>query len=158
MPGGGQRGHRAAPRQRLPAARPAAQPRSRRNGGDGLFVCWRVKHGLFEQNELCGNALSGISIGHKDTDNVFRGNTSSGNGAFGLLFRNEDEPMGAHRNLFEDNRFLDNGVSGRGAEARAAIAIHGYHRDLVFRRNTIGNSIPARRRRSASSPAGTPTA
>ena len=116
--------------------------RAIRNGGDGMFVCWRVKHGVFENNELCANLLSGISIGHKDTDNLFRNNTSSGNGAFGLLFRNEDEPMGAHRNLFEDNRIVDNGAQAKGGEPRAAIVIRGHHHDLVFRRNTIGNSNP----------------
>ncbi|HEV3261085.1 MAG TPA: right-handed parallel beta-helix repeat-containing protein, partial [Gemmataceae bacterium] len=41
--------------------------RSLNNGGDGLFVCWRVKHGLFEGNVVRGNKGAGISIGHKDT-------------------------------------------------------------------------------------------
>ena len=114
--------------------------RSTGNGGDGMFVCWRVRHGLFEKNEFCANKHSGISIGHKDSDNLFRGNTSSGNGAAGLLFRNEDEPMGAHRNVFEGNRIVDNGLSAQGDLARAAIVIRGHHYDLVFRQNIIGNS------------------
>ena len=115
--------------------------RSIGNGGDGLFVCWRVKHGLFEDNEIRDNKRNGISIGHKDTDNVFRNNTISGNAAAGIEFRNEDEPMGGHRNLFEDNRILDNGAVLQGA-ARASIVIRGHHQDLVFRRNTIGSSQP----------------
>lgn len=113
--------------------------RSIGNSGDGLFVCWRVKHGVFENNEMRDNQGNGISIGHKDTDNVFRHNTCRGNGAAGVLFRNESEAMGAHRNVFEDNALLDNGVSGKEGPS-IAIDIRGYHHDLVFRRNTIGCS------------------
>ncbi len=119
--------------------------RSVGNGGDGLFVCWRVKHGLFEGNELRGNKLSGISIGHKDTDNLFRNNASSGNGAAGVLFRREDEAMGAHRNVFEANRIVDNGVSGQGDLGEAAVVIRGPHHDLVFRQNVIGRTTPGAR-------------
>jgi parallel beta-helix repeat protein len=109
------------------------------NGGDGLFVCWRVKHGLFEENELRGNAGAGISIGHKDTDNLFRGNTIVSNRRTGVLFRMESEPMGAHRNVFENNQILDNGAA---AERQAGVTIRGHHHDLVFRDNTIGVSEP----------------
>ncbi len=49
--------------------------------------------------------------------------------------------MGAHRNVFEDNRIVDNCVSPKG-EAKANIVIRGHHHDLVFRRNVIGNSSP----------------
>jgi parallel beta-helix repeat protein len=106
------------------------------NGSDGLYVCWRVKHGQFEENELRGNGGSGVSIGHKDTDNLFRGNTITGNGRAGVLFREESEPMGAHRNVFEGNRILDNGRAGRGRTA--CVVIRGHHLGLVFRGNTIG--------------------
>ena len=58
--------------------------RSLDNGRDGLFVCWRVKHGLFESNEIRGKRGPGISIGHKDTDNMFRLNEVIGNGQAGL--------------------------------------------------------------------------
>jgi parallel beta-helix repeat protein len=62
---------------------------SRHNGGDGLYVCWRVKYGEFEGNELEGNEGHGISIGHKDSDNVFRENRVIENGRAGILFRND---------------------------------------------------------------------
>ncbi|QEH38320.1 Pectate lyase superfamily protein [Aquisphaera giovannonii] len=113
--------------------------RSIGNGGDGLFVCWRVKHGVFERNELRGNGGAGVSIGHKDTDNLFRGNSILGNGGAGILFRDELEAMGAHRNVFEGNRILDNGGSSAN-DTPAGIRIKGTHRDLVFRGNTIGSS------------------
>jgi parallel beta-helix repeat protein len=110
--------------------------RSFDNGGDGLFVCWRVKHGLFEDNEIRGNSGAGVSIGHKDTDNLFRHNVIVGNGQAGVFFRAESEPMGAHRNVFEGNRILDNGRRNR--TASACVEIRGRHDDLVFRDNTIG--------------------
>jgi parallel beta-helix repeat protein len=106
--------------------------RSVGNGGDGLYVCWRVKHGRFEGNEIEGNEGAGVSIGHKDTDNVFRNNRILANKRTGVLFREESEPMGAHRNVFERNLILDNGG--------AAITIRGRHRDVVFRDNVLGRS------------------
>ncbi|WP_165223684.1 right-handed parallel beta-helix repeat-containing protein [Aquisphaera insulae] len=113
--------------------------RSIGNGSDGLFVCWRVKHGVFEGNDLRGNGGAGISIGHKDTDNLFRANAIVGNDGPGVLFRNEAEAMGAHRNVFEGNRILDNGRSSAQGPA-ASVRIRGAHRDLVFKGNTIGAS------------------
>jgi polygalacturonase len=106
------------------------------NGDDGLYVCWRVKHGRFEDNEIRGNGGAGVSIGHKDTDNLFRGNLITANAKVGVLFREESQPMGAHRNVFESNRILDNGSK----EGGVSIVIRGHHDDLVFRKNTIGCS------------------
>lgn len=114
------------------------------NGGDGLFVCWRVKHALFENNEIRDNGGAGVSIGHKDTDNLFRHNTITGNGKAGVLFRGESEAMGAHRNRFESNVILDNGAAVKDGTP-AGILIHGPHHDLVFHANTIGHSQPAAR-------------
>jgi hypothetical protein len=114
--------------------------RSLGNDGDGLYVCWRVKHGLFEKNEIRGNRGAGISIGHKDTDNQFRQNTITGNNNAGVLFRPESEAMGAHRNVFEQNTILDNGLSASGEVTGASILIRGPHHELLFRENTIGYS------------------
>jgi len=108
--------------------------RSIHNGGDGLFVCWRVKHGQFEGNALLDNDNAGISIGHKDTDNLFRDNRIEGNRKTGVNFRDETAPMGAHRNVFERNVILDNGGP--------AVSIRGHHEGLIFRQNTLGNSQP----------------
>jgi hypothetical protein len=116
--------------------------RSLANGSDGLFVCWRVKHGLFEENEIRGNLRAGVSIGHKDTDNLFRGNTITNNAGAGVLFRRESEAMGAHRNVFENNRIIDNATAADQSSGGAAIVIQGPHHDLVFRDNQIGNSRP----------------
>ncbi len=101
---------------------------ARGNGEDGLFLCWRVKQGLFEDNMLEGNGRFGISIGHKDTDNLLRGNKVVGNHRDGIFFRNESEGMAGHRNRLENN-----GVG----QAAAGIRVRGATRDLVFQGNTI---------------------
>jgi parallel beta-helix repeat protein len=113
--------------------------RAVRNGHDGLFVCWRVRHGLFADNDLQGNQRDGISIGHRDTDNHFRKNRVIGNARAGIFFRDETEPMGAHRNVFEDNLIQDNGTALPAGFPAAAVVVLGHHHDLVFRGNTIGN-------------------
>jgi hypothetical protein len=112
--------------------------RSYGNGTDGLFVCWRVKRGVFEANVLNDNGRHGISIGHKDTDNHFVANEITGNARSGVLFRNESEAMGAHRNVFERNRILDNG-----GDEDAPVLMRGHHHDVVFRENAIGYSDAA---------------
>ena len=75
------------------------------------------------------NGRFGISIGHKDSDNLFRHNTIRRNQQHGLFFRNETEPMAPHRNRFEQNLIENNG----GAEIR----IRGAVRDLVFSNDVI---------------------
>ena len=102
---------------------------ARGNGGDGLFLCWRVRHGLFENNLLEQNAQFGISIGHKDSDNLFRRNVARQNKQHGLFFRNETLGMAPHRNRFEENTIENNG----GAEIRIRGEVNG----LTFVRNTI---------------------
>src|SRR5258708_25251967 len=106
---------------------------ARNNGEDGLFLCWRVKQGLFEENTLEGHGRYGISIGHKDTDNLLRNNFVRGNHEDGVFFRNETEGMAGHRNRLENNIIENNGV---GREA-AGIRVRGETRDLVFTKNTI---------------------
>ena len=112
--------------------------RSTGNGRDGMFVCWRVRQGRFEDNTIQSNKGVGISIGHKDSDNLFRDNRITENDSAGVAFRDESEAMGAHRNRFEKNVILDNGP----AKSGAAIVIRGEHHDLVFRENVIGYSRP----------------
>ncbi len=106
---------------------------ARNNGSDGLYLCWRVKYGTFEGNELAGNGGHGISIGHKDTDNLLRKNTVRGNAGSGIYFRKEDEPMAGHRNRLEENRIEDNGSTS----GDAGILVDGATRDIVIRGNII---------------------
>ncbi|HZR20670.1 MAG TPA: right-handed parallel beta-helix repeat-containing protein [Verrucomicrobiae bacterium] len=106
---------------------------ARNNGEDGLFLCWRVRHGLFEKNILENNGRYGISIGHKDTDNLVQDNEVRGNREDGVFFRNETEGMAGHRNRLERNVIENNGA----AETAAGIRVRGETRDLVFRDNII---------------------
>jgi hypothetical protein len=106
---------------------------ARRNGTDGLFLCWRVRHGLFEDNVLESNGRFGISIGHKDSDNLLCRNIVRLNHQDGIFFRNESLGMAAHRNRIEENIIENNGTGGEAA----GIRIRGYTNDLVFRNNTI---------------------
>lgn len=106
---------------------------ARNNGEDGLFLCWRVKNGLFEGNTLENNGRFGISIGHKDTDNLLRKNKVIGNGEDGVFFRNESEGMAGHRNRIEENLIENNGTK----REAAGIRVRGETRDLMFVRNII---------------------
>lgn len=106
---------------------------ARNNKEDGLYLCWRVKFGTFEENILEGNGRFGISIGHKDTDNLLRKNQVRGNHQAGIHFRNESEGMAGHRNRLEENLIENNGVT----KNAPAIQVRGETRDLVFKNNII---------------------
>lgn len=108
---------------------------SRRNGGWGMFVCWRVKHGLFEENVLEDNTAGGISIGHKDTDNLFRLNRICRNAGPGIGMRDETFPMAPHRCTYEANTLEENNAGG------AQVVITGQVHDLVFRNNIFAFGV-----------------
>lgn len=116
---------------------------ARGNGEDGLFLCWRVRHGLFEQNILENNGRYGISIGHKDTDNLLRDNEVRANHQDGIFFRNESFGMAGHRNRLENNLIENNGAK----ETAAGIRVRGEVQDLVFRNNVIRDTRPPKARK-----------
>jgi parallel beta-helix repeat protein len=118
---------------------------ARRNGEDGLFLCWRVKHGLFEKNILENNGRYGISIGHKDTDNLLQNNQVRSNQQDGVFFRNETEGMAGHRNRLENNVIENNGLK---ADA-AGIRVRGQTKDLVFRNNIIRDTRSSEARKQS---------
>ncbi len=82
----------------------------------------------------------GISIGMKDSDNQFRDNVVTSNSKSGVFFRRQPASGGAHRNVFEKNQILDNGI---------CVKIEGEHHELVFRGNRIGFSKPPAEKQSA---------
>jgi len=106
---------------------------ARRNGEDGLFLCWRVRHGLFEKNILENNGRFGISIGHKDTDNLLKENQVRLNNQDGVFFRNETVGMAGHRNRLENNLIENNGAKS----GAAGIRVRGETKGLVFKNNII---------------------
>jgi polygalacturonase len=112
---------------------------ARGNGEDGLFLCWRVRHGLFERNILENNGRFGISIGHKDTDNLLRENQVRSNHQDGVFFRNETVGMAAHRNRIENNVIENNGVKA----PAAGIRVRGETKNLVFKNNVIRDTRSA---------------
>jgi len=118
---------------------------ARRNGEDGLYLCWRVRHGLFEKNILENNGRFGISIGHKDSDNLLQENQVRANEQDGVYFRNETEGMAGHRNRLENNLIENNGVQGDAA----GIRVRGETKDLVFRNNIIRDTRPPEARKQA---------
>ena len=111
---------------------------ARNNGTDGLFLCWRVRHGVFRDNVLEGNGRFGISIGHKDSDNLLCFNVVRLNHQDGIFFRNETLGMAAHRNRLEENVIENNGVD----REVAGIRIRGQTNDLVFKNNVIRDTRP----------------
>ena len=79
-------------------------------GGERSFVCricWGVKHGIAENNRILNNHQYGISIGHRDTDNIIRLNQIEGSGEVGITFRNEpNEGRSPHRNIVTNGASL----------------------------------------------------
>ena len=110
--------------------------------GIGLFFCWGVKNGLAEGNVIEDTRTAGISVGHRDTDNVIRGNTVRRSGQAGILFRPErGKGFTGDRNLVEANV-----VEDTGGESAAAVDVQGTTAGLVFRRNELRESRgPAKR-------------
>jgi parallel beta-helix repeat protein len=107
---------------------------SHHNAQDGIFLCWRVQHGLFRNNTCYENKRHGISIGHKDTDNLFLNNHIYENGRHGVFFRDENEQNGGHRNTFRNNIVENNGtVEGPGY----GFYVGGQTRDILIEKNTI---------------------
>jgi parallel beta-helix repeat protein len=112
--------------------------KSHGNGQDGLFLCWRVQEGRFEDNQILSNGRFGISIGHKDTDNILAGNVVRSNKSHGVFFRDEKLTNAGSRNTLRRNVIEDNEGCG--------VMIEGHTTDLLFEDNTIRDtrSGPAR--------------
>jgi parallel beta-helix repeat protein len=99
----------------------------------GLFFCWGVKYGLAENNTILDIKGQGISIGHRDTDNIVRKNTVRNSGQTGILFRPERGPgFCGHRNLIEQNV-----VENSGPDSGVGIDIQGGTEQITLRQNQI---------------------
>jgi hypothetical protein len=99
----------------------------------GLFFCWGVRAGLAEKNVVEDNRSCGISIGHRDTDNVIRGNEVRRSGKVGVLFRPErGKGFAPHRNRLENNTIVDSGPTGG-----VAVDVQGEVEGLVLTGNVL---------------------
>jgi hypothetical protein len=102
------------------------------DNGTGIYFCWGVKFGLAEKNRCIANG-KGISIGHRDNENLVRDNDIIGSTEVGVLFRPErGHDYAPHRNTFENNRITDTG-----GDDAIAVDIQGEVEDIKL----IGNQI-----------------
>ena len=108
----------------------------------GLFFCWGVKFGLAEENTILDIKGQGISIGHRDTDNLVRKNIVRNSGQTGILFRSErGASFCGHRNVIEQNI-----VENSGPADGVAIDVQGGTEQVTLRQNEIKESRdPAQR-------------
>ena len=96
---------------------------------------------------------SGISIGHKDADNLLVGNHVYENCKYGVCIRRKTEANGAHRCVYRENVIENNGQDLAGIpedckwlpdRERVACGVHveGVTKDLTFERNVIRETRP----------------
>jgi Right handed beta helix region len=112
--------------------RPVIRNNKLRNNDIGIFFCWGVKYGLAENNEI-DRCRVGVSIGHRDTDNLVTKNTISHSKDVGILFRPErGKDFAGHRNRIVKNKLIDNGH-----DKAAAIDIQGGTEAILLEANEI---------------------
>jgi Right handed beta helix region len=101
----------------------------------GIFFCWGVKYGLAEGNQIISNRV-GVSIGHRDTDNLITGNEILRSREVGVLFRPErGKDFAGHRNQIENNRITDSGSTNG-----VAIDVQGATEAVVLSGNSIAET------------------
>lgn len=107
---------------------------NRLEGNDiGIFFCWGVKFGLAENNAIDANKSYGISIGHRDNNNLIVGNDISNSGKVGVLFRPErGKAFAPHRNRVENNRIVNSGPADG-----VAIDVQGETEAIMLAKNDI---------------------
>jgi hypothetical protein len=108
----------------------------------GIFFCWGVKFGLAEENKVFDIKGQGISIGHRDTDNIVRKNLVRNSGQTGVLFRPErGASFCGHRNLIEENQ-----IENSGPADGIAIDVQGGTEQVTLRHNAIRETREAAQR------------
>ncbi|MHC1766603.1 MAG: right-handed parallel beta-helix repeat-containing protein [Verrucomicrobiia bacterium] len=107
----------------------------------GIFFCWGVKYGLAGNNKIIGNRV-GVSIGHRDTDNLVTGNEIVDSRHTGILFRPErGKDFAGNRNRIENNRIVNSGSTNG-----VAIDVQGPTEAVIISGNQIvENREPASR-------------
>ena len=108
----------------------------------GLFFCWGVKYGLAEGNKIEDCGSYGISIGHRDNENLIVDNDVLRSGKAGVLFRAErGKDFAPHNNRLERNRIVDSG-----AESGAGVDVQGLTQDVAIAGNEIRETRAAAQR------------
>src|SRR5262249_25651863 len=108
----------------------------------GLYFCWGVKSGRAEKNVIEDSRSYGISIGHRDTDNLIRDNDVVRSGKVGVLFRPErGRAFAPHRNRLERNRIVDSGP-----DDGVGIDVQGETESITLARNQLRETRAPRSR------------
>lgn len=122
------------------------------NSSDGLYICWGICDSQFTDNRIYRNGLgqyrSGISIGHKDVDNLIARNHIYENKKYGVCFRTKTMGNAAHRVTLRDNVIENNGSrADEFAELKqqlqpwesigVGVSVCGMTQDLLMENNTI---------------------
>jgi hypothetical protein len=102
-----------------------------RHSAEGVYFCWGAQHGLYEKNviEDCGY---GMTLGHRDSDNLIRDNEIRRSANAGIHFRGGKKAFAPHRNRIERNRIVDSG-----SEKGIAIDINGETEGVVLFKNEL---------------------
>lgn len=82
----------------------------------GMYFCWGVTDGFVDKCKFTGNSKYGISIGHRDTDNIVQNCLIENNKEVGILFRKDDDDdfFAGNRNLIRNCIIKDNGANLQG--------------------------------------------
>ncbi len=97
----------------------------------GIYFCWGAQHGLYEKNVI-EDCSYGITIGHRDSDNLIRDNDIRRSGVAGIYFRDGNKAFAPHRNRIERNRIVDSGP-----ENGVAIEINGETESVTVINNEL---------------------
>jgi hypothetical protein len=117
--------------------RPVFRLCTARGNSQGIFFCWSVSDGLADNCTLSENTRYGVSIGHRDTDNIIRNCLIERNVEVGILFRNESSAFRAgHRNRIEGCTIRDTGKDKPGI----GIDIQGTTQDITIRHTKLENT------------------
>jgi hypothetical protein len=98
---------------------------------EGIYFCWGAQHGLYEKNVI-EDCSYGMTIGHRDSDNLIRDNDIRRSAQAGIHFRGGNKAFAPHRNRIERNRIVDSGP-----EKGVAIDINGETESVALVKNEL---------------------
>lgn len=126
------------------AQRPVLVNCAGNGNGQGMYFCWCVTDGLVNNCTFSGNIKYGISIGHRNTDNIIRNCIIENNREIGILFRKDEESefFGGNRNLITDCIIKDNGTNKNGI----GIDIRWKTKDITIENTQFSNTTNGNQR------------
>jgi Periplasmic copper-binding protein (NosD) len=130
---GGQPGRRLAVHSGSGSQRSIVRGNRMLRSAEGIYFCWGAQHGFYEKNVI-EDCSYGITIGHRDSDNLIRDNDIRRSGQAGIHFRDDDgkKAFSPHRNRIERNRIIDSGP-----EKGVAIDVNGETESVTLIKNDL---------------------